>query len=97
MPYSLKYNKSAIEDKCTHLANYLNLPKPGFTGLYDFVLALLNEMDLPLSLKELGVNETQADEVAKKAFADPSTLTNPRLLTIESIREVYIQAVHGSL
>lgn len=97
MPYSLLHNKDFIEKKCITLAKYLNLENPSFESLYQFIMSLLKEMELPLSLKALGMNDSYADEIAEKAFADPSTSSNPRPLTVESIKTVYLKAVHGEL
>ena len=97
MPYSLLHNKSEIEYKCAQLVKYLDLPTPGFNGFYEFVMSLILSMKLPLSLKALDIDESWADEVALKAYNDPSTPSNPKPLTIESIKGVFLQAVKGNL
>ncbi len=68
-----------------------------FTSSKGFVLHLLKEMKLPISLSALGMDEQHADIMAQKAFNDPSTNSNPKPLSIESIKEVYLKAVNGDL
>jgi alcohol dehydrogenase class IV len=40
MPYVLKFNRPAIEERITRLAAYLRLPSPGFDSFLAFVLKL---------------------------------------------------------
>ena len=95
MPYSLLYNRSAIEEKCLRLANYLELPKPGFIGCYNFVIDLLKQTSMPLSLKQFNMIPDAADEIALKAFKDPSTATNAKPLTVKDLKQIYLQALTG--
>src|SRR3546814_376588 len=38
LPYVLKFNRAAVADKMAHLARLLDLPKPGFDGVMDWLL-----------------------------------------------------------
>ena len=55
MPYVLEYNRSAIDERLTRLARYLNLPNPSFKSLLDWILALRKEIGIPHTLKDIGV------------------------------------------
>ncbi len=97
MPYALLFNQSHIEQKCTTLAKYLNLEEHSFQGLLNFILSLIQSLNIPLNLAELGVGLDKVDEVANKALNDPSTSTNAKDLDIESLKTVYANAIDGNL
>ena len=60
MPFVLNYNRSTIEDKFVRLANFLDI-KGGFDGIVQWVIDLKKEMEIPETLKEMGVQT--GDEV----------------------------------
>lgn len=97
MPYSLRYNRTHIEEKCAIIAKHLDLSTHDFDGLYDFTVSFIRQLDLPLCLADIDIDASKADEVAQKAFDDPSTQGNPKPLTIDKIKMVYLKAVNGDL
>ena len=96
-PYVLLFNRSEIGDKMTHLSRYLGLPKPGFEGVLDWVLALRKEIGIPHSLAELNVDDSKLDKMVADAVADPTAPTNPRPLDAGSALRLYRQALEGQL
>ncbi|MGH8352854.1 MAG: iron-containing alcohol dehydrogenase, partial [Pseudomonas sp.] len=68
MPYVLQFNRAAIEERITRLAAYLGLPAAGFDGFLAFVLKLREEIGVPHTLPELGVDDRQAALIADMAF-----------------------------
>ncbi len=56
-------------------------------------------LDIPASIKELGVNEkefyTALDEMSENAFDDQCTGANPRYPSIEEMKQIYIKAYEG--
>ena len=97
MPYVLVFNRPAIEDKLTPLARYLGLPDPGFQSVLDWVLALRKEIGIPDTLAELGVKESDVDQLAPMAVDDPSTGGNPRPVGLAEMRQMFIKAIRGDL
>ena len=73
MPFVLNYNRSTIEEKFTRLANFLDI-KNGFEGIVDWIIELKKEMEIPETLKDMGVNEGDEIKLAPLAQEDPSTL-----------------------
>ena len=58
LPYVLRANQHAIEAKCELIARYLALPgAPGneYGAVLDWVESLCNQLEIPHSLKEIGV------------------------------------------
>lgn len=69
--------------------------------LIDAIEGLKKELDIPSSIKELGVSEkvfyAKLDELSEKAFDDQCTGANPRYPLISEIRQMYIDAYEGNL
>lgn len=97
MPYSLVFNREYIERKCLLLARHLDLAQPSFESLLNYIIELIKQLDLPLTLKEIGMESQAADLIAQKALADPSCQTNPKPLTFEALKQAYLDALNGVL
>ncbi len=77
MPYVLAYNRSAIADKIGRLAAWLGLEEASFDGFLGWVLALREEIGVPHTLAELGVDDDRTEEMAAMAVEDPTAASNP--------------------
>lgn len=97
MPYVLLFNQPAITDKLAALARYLELPDPSFQGVLDWILTLRNGIGIPHTLAALGVEEEHAKPFAKMAEVEPSSGTNPVLLTAENLERLFLNAIRGVL
>lgn len=97
MPYVLLFNRSAIEDKLTALARYLELPDPSFQAVLAWVLALREQIGIPHTLAELGVTEDHVEQLAPMAEIDPSSGTNPLPVTAAAMADLYRRAIAGRL
>ena len=97
MPYVLRFNRPAIEEKLTRLARYLGLPDPGFESVFDWVLQLRKQIGIPHTLADLGVRESDLDTLAPMAVEDPSTGGNPRPAGLAEMREMFVKAIRGDL
>ena len=94
MPFVLNYNRSIIEDKFTRLANFLDI-KNGFEGIVDWIIELKKEMEIPETLKDMGVNEGDEIKLAPLAQEDPSTGANPLEMTVERFQELILNCIAG--
>ena len=94
MPFVLNYNRSTIEDKFTRLANFLDI-KNGFEGIVDWIIELKKEMEIPETLKVMGVNEGDEIKLAPLAQEDPSTGANPLEMTVERFQELILNCIAG--
>ncbi|WP_137975068.1 iron-containing alcohol dehydrogenase [Pseudomonas sp. F(2018)] len=97
MPYVLKFNRSAIEERITRLAAYLQLANPGFDSFLNLVLQLRADTGVPHSLAELGVDDSKTALIAQMAVVDPSAGGNPLPLTEENVTKLFTEALHGRL
>ncbi len=97
MPYVLVFNRPAIDTKMAALARYLDLPDPSFSGVLDWILALREEIGIPHTLKDIGVDKSLSARMAHMAAEDPSAATNPVPLDADALERLYLRAIGGVL
>jgi alcohol dehydrogenase class IV len=97
MPYVLKFNRPAIEEKMQRLAQYLELEKQNIDGVIEWVMQLLETLQLPHKLADIGVTAEQADTIAALALKDGSTPTNPLPVTHAHLKQLFDDALVGRL
>lgn len=97
MPYVLRFNRPAIEDKLNQLGRYLSIEPADFDGIYQWLLGFMHQLKLPTNLSDIGVDTSRSDEIAAQALADGSTPTNPVALTTPALKELFEQAVKGKI
>ncbi|MEM6582540.1 MAG: iron-containing alcohol dehydrogenase [Pseudomonadota bacterium] len=97
MPYVLIANRQAIENKIERLARYLNLSTPNFDGFCDWVLHLRQDIGIPHSLADIGIDIQQQERVGLMALEDPTAATNPVALTAAQYSALFCRAVSGEL
>lgn len=97
MPYVLVFNRPAIETKMAALARYLDLLDPSFSGVLDWILALREEIGIPHTLRDIGVDASFARRMVPMAAVDPSAATNPVPLGTDALERLYLRAIDGVL
>lgn len=97
LPYVMAFNRGAIEEKMKLLGRFLDLAKPGFDSVMEWMLALRKELGVPHSLAELGVKEDRIEEMAAKAVDDPSTGGNPVPMKAPDFAKVMRAALRGDV
>ncbi|MEQ9145150.1 MAG: iron-containing alcohol dehydrogenase [Parvibaculaceae bacterium] len=96
MPYVLRHNMGAIEEKLTALSRYLGLGDTA-TAFIDWVLALRAQLQIPNTLEEIGVTADLIPQLAPMALEDPSSGGNPVPMTRGAYDELYEKAISGTL
>ncbi|MNJ69480.1 Iron-containing alcohol dehydrogenase [compost metagenome] len=97
MPYVLEANRTAIERPLSHLGRYLGLARCDAQGVLEWILRLREEIGIPHSLAEIGLDDSQAERIAQMAELDPSAATNPIAFSREEYRQLFERALRGSL
>jgi len=92
MPACLAFNRSAIEDRLTQAAAYLDI-SGGYEGFVSRVLELCQMLSIPSGLAALGVEESRLDELTAMAMEDPSVGGNPVKMTLENTRKLFDAAM----
>ncbi len=97
MPYVIKSNKKAIEEKIISLSRYLNLSEQTFDGFMAWILELRKKLSIPHTLEELIHDDSKFDEMSKMAKEDPSTGGNPILYEVSDFYNLYQNSFKGIL
>lgn len=97
MPYVLLHNRNVIEERLAAAARYMGLTDPTFTGFVDWVLALREDVGIPNTLKDIGVDLDMIEQGAPMALEDPSTGGNPLPMTLGDYEMLYRNAIEGRL
>ena len=97
MPYVLKKNRKAIEEKIIALSKYLNLKETSFDGFMKWILDLREKLLIPHTLNELINDNSKFEQMSVMAKDDPSTGGNPIKLESADFLDLYINSYNGNL
>ena len=97
MPYVLKKNRKAIEEKIIALSKYLNLKETSFDGFMKWILDLREKLSIPHTLKELINDNSKFEQMSVMAKDDPSTGGNPIKLESSDFLDLYMNSYNGNL
>lgn len=104
LPYVIKYNRKACEDRYANIARHIGLKGESERDLTDALIDLINkfnkELNIPSSMKEYGIEEgdfkANLKFIAHNAVLDPCTGSNPREIDDETMEKLYTCAYYGS-
>ncbi|MGU8230621.1 iron-containing alcohol dehydrogenase [Clostridium perfringens] len=104
LPYVIKYNRKACEDRYANIARHIGLKGGSERELTDALIDLINkfnkELNIPSSMKEYGIEEDDFKAnlkfIAHNAVLDPCTGSNPREIDDETMEKLYTCAYYGS-
>ncbi|WP_415319245.1 iron-containing alcohol dehydrogenase [Clostridium perfringens] len=104
LPYVIKYNRKACEDRYAQIARHIGLKGESERELTDALIDLINkfnkELNIPSSMKEYGIDENEFKAnlkfIAHNAVLDPCTGSNPREVDDETMEKIYTCAYYGS-
>ncbi|GAA5494955.1 NAD-dependent methanol dehydrogenase [Rubritalea halochordaticola] len=97
MPYVLKVNREAIEERLTRVARYLGLENPSFESFLQWVLDIRAELDIPHDLSGIGIKDEDLELIGIMASQDPSAGGNPIPLTPAEYTKLCSDALNGNL
>ena len=96
LPYALRQNKSAIQDKMKKLCVFLDIENPSLDSFIAYIIDLRQTLGIPSNLSEAKISDDRADEIGVLAYADPSTATNAKKLEIEDLTVLFKAAHSGN-
>ena len=97
MPYVLKKNRVAIEDKLIALSRYIELSNQSFDGFMTWILNLRESLKIPHTLEELIHEDTKLEEMSAMALEDPTAGSNPINLNQSDFLKLYQDSFKGIL
>lgn len=98
-----KYGKFVADYRYAQIARHLNLggttQEEQIDALINAVISLMKKLNIPLSIKECGINESEfmakVPKLAERAFEDQCTTSNPRYPLVSELEEIYKKAYYG--
>ena len=98
-----KYGKFVAPERYQQIAQMLGLkastPEEGVESLAKAVRELAKELNIPATIKEMGIDEkeylAEIKSLSYKAFEDQCTTANPRLPKVTELEEIYRKAYYG--
>lgn len=103
LPNTVRFNAKSASAKYAEIAQRVGLCGNTETELVESLIQSIKDMrtalKMPASLKEFGVDETlfqsKLNSVAETAVADPCSSTNPRCVSVEEMKNLFLAAYTG--
>jgi len=92
LPYGMRFNIRGSEDKFKRIARTLELDQETGTAVVDRLFELNRELNLPLRLRDIGVEEGHIETLSDLAFADFCHPSNPRPVSRKDFNNLYKEA-----
>jgi alcohol dehydrogenase class IV len=93
LPVVLRYNLPGMDAKVQRMAEAMRLSDTTVEGFISAVERLLDDIDIPTSLGEIGVPADCVDRIAAKSLKDSAASTNPRKASLDDARMLVEQAL----
>ncbi len=97
LPYGMRQNAAAINQRMAHLCQVLAIADPGTESMINFLLDLRQRLGIPHSLDQIGIDDQRAEEIGRMALADSCTPTNARPLDAADLEQLFRAAQCGAL
>ncbi len=96
LPVVLRYNLPGLEEKTRRMSEAMGLGALTSEAFCAHVDGVLDRLEIPKSLAEIGVPFACAQRVAEKAVQDAAAETNPRPASVEEMRALIEQAIKAA-
>ncbi len=96
LPVVLRFNLPGLESQVARMAKVMNLKDGSIDSFIAEIENMLDDINIPKSLKEIDVPSECAQRIAEKAILDSAAGTNPRQATVEEIKVLVETAIERS-
>ena len=93
LPVVLRFNLPGLEGKVARMAEAMGMQDRSVDAFIAEVERLLDDIEIPKSLGDIGVPPDCAQRIAEKAMFDSAAETNPRVATVDEVRELTETAI----
>jgi len=93
IPYGMEFNIKGCEDKFKQIARCLSLKEETGIAVVNYLFELNTRIQVPHKLKDIGVNEEHIETLADLAIADFAHPNNPKPVSREDFRTLYLKAL----
>ncbi len=93
LPYGMEFNIAGCESQFKRMAKTLDLTEENGTGVVNYLFELNTKVGIPHKLSEIGVQASHIETLADLAFADFAHPNNPKPVTRENFKDLYLKAL----
>lgn len=93
LPYGLAFNYAGFEDRFDTMAYHMGLGSDAGKNVCQHLTTLNEKLEIPSGLSAIGVKEMHIDQLARLAFEDFCHPNNPKPVTEDDFRALYLQAL----
>ena len=94
LPSVLQFNREAMGTKISIMSEVMGLKKNDFDYFYSSICDLLDHLEIPKNLFEIGVEDNSIERLAEKALKDSAFGTNPKTANLEEMKELIEVSLH---
>ena len=93
LPVVLKYNLSGMDEKVKRMSEAMQFEKHSVESFINNIEKILDRLQIPKSLSEIGVTEDCIERIAEKSMKDQAYATNPKKASFEDMKEMVSQSI----
>jgi alcohol dehydrogenase class IV len=93
LPYGMEFNIEGCEEKFKRIAKTLDLKDENGEAVVKYLFDLNSQVGMPHKLRDIGVKEEYIETLADLAIADFAHPNNPKPVTRENFKSLYIKAL----
>ena len=93
LPYGMRFNIAGSEEKFVRMAQALQIQNKTGEGVVDYLFELNTRINVPIKLREVGVEIKHLDTLADLAFADFAHPNNPKPVSRNDFKTLYESAL----
>lgn len=93
IPYGMQFNISGFENKFRNIARTLELEEETGEAVVKYLFELNTQINIPHNLNAIGVQREHIETLADLAIADFAHPNNPKPVTREDFRQLYLKAL----
>lgn len=93
LPYGMRFNITGCEEKFKCMAQVFDLPDTNGEAVVNYLFDLNNRIGIPHQLRAIGVEEKHVDTLADLAIADFAHPNNPKPVSRQQFRDLYVEAL----
>lgn len=93
IPYGMEFNLDGFENKYVRIAQALQLVETSGSAVVNYLFELNSKINIPHKLKDIGVKQEHIEILADLAFADFAHPNNPKPVSREDFKALYLKAL----
>ncbi|RFS18464.1 iron-containing alcohol dehydrogenase [Emticicia sp. C21] len=93
IPYGMQFNIAGFEDKFRRIARTLDLKEETGDAVVTYLFNLNSRINIPHRLRDIGVRDEHIETLADLAIADFAHPNNPKPVSREDFKALYLEAL----